>query len=46
VEDISTVKVLEVVFEILQDERVVPQESPQKPEPRSISLRIAHPISI
>ena len=32
VQDFAAVKVLEIVFEILQDKRVVAQESPQKPE--------------
>ena len=43
VQDFAAVKVLEIVFEILQDKRIVPQESPQKPESGSFSLRIAHP---
>ena len=41
--DFAAVKVLEIVFEILQDKRVVTQESPQKPEAGRCSLRIAHP---
>jgi len=43
VKDVAPVEVLEVVFEILQDKRIVPQESPQKPEARRCNLRIAHP---
>jgi hypothetical protein len=42
--DFAAVKVLEIVFEILQDKRVVTQESPQEPEAGRFSLRIAHPI--
>jgi hypothetical protein len=42
-QDFAPVKVLEIVFEILQYKRGVPQESPQEPEPGSFSLRIAHP---
>jgi hypothetical protein len=41
--DFAAVKVLEIVFEILQDKRIVPQESPQKPEAGRCILRIAHP---
>jgi hypothetical protein len=43
VEDFTAVEILEIVFEILQDERVVTQESPQKPESGRCILRIAHP---